>query len=1036
MIDFVRYRKWFYLATVFLILITALALVLPPRLPWGLEFTSGSALDLRFVDKPVGITSQDIQTKLHEIGLEGAIVQAVGEQGYFIRLPRVEDDLEPVLEERFGEVNVTSLEGSGHLAVVVSFTDPVPESAVQEVVSANADLKASKIGEGRFLVSARSATEADVKEAFGPLESRYGQMELLGYEGAEHLAQLLDFGPPVSVAAFTDKLKTVDSGLLVQAVGENAYLVVGTEVPQAARAGLVPTMEEPFGKAKTISYDRPEDMAIVLTFAQRPAIQDLRAELLTQQAFTAFPAPVGEKQVVLVSRDFSADQQDKLFTALKTKFGEVERQPFSFGAGIAIILDFGRTVTESALRQRLTQLNSGAVALDLGENKFFVGGRNISDEQRSSIAAGLEASFGIPEQSSVDFSALLPLDVRFIDPVQLQDVLANLAFVPLTETVGSRAKIQVVSPGSFFLLGTSLPEDQQSVLFSEMESLFGTFDRTSLDAADDMRLALDFGPAANTVDVRSVVSNADSAVLLESIASNSFLVIGANLSPERQAALLEALEQRFGQAERLDFDGATDIAWNLSFLKDPTIGPLRTALSNAGLAGALAARAADGSYYVVANAVTADKQASTLVSIKEALGDFSQTDFNFSQGLAIGLDFGETPTLASLRKAVQEAGYEGVFVEPAGESGYFLGGRGIPEARQDQLLARLQDRFGEAKRTTFSGPQDLAAVVTLTDQERIAQAVRQTVVAHRLGPNSFFLGQAGIPAARRELVLSSLQAGFGAMRQEPFDFNLGMAANVNFAQLVTPEQIKAILEPVGYIDLVVESRGGNSYFVRADRPQAGQRNQIIRTLENAYGPIDRQNVEFSFVDPEIARRSVLNTVFAVALSSVGIVLYIWYAFRRAPKPFRYGLSTLIAVLHDVVIVIGSFALMGKFRQVEIDSLMVIGILAVIGFSVNNTIVVIDRVRENLGRFPNRLFEDTVNISLNETLSRNLNTTITVSLAILAVLFFGGSTIFNFMLVLLVGILAGMYSSLFLATPAGELFFPKKRLAEGPALAQQ
>ena len=193
-----------------------------------------------------------------------------------------------------------------------------------------------------------------------------------------------------------------------------------------------------------------------------------------------------------------------------------------------------------------------------------------------------------------------------------------------------------------------------------------------------------------------------------------------------------------------------------------------------------------------------------------------------------------------------------------------------------------------------------------------------------------------------------------------------------------------------------------------------QKNKIVSALEASFGEADRKTLEFAFVDAEIARRSVLNTFYAVLGATAGILLYVWWAFRRTPKPFRYGVAAVIGLLHDVTLVLGAFGIMAKFRGVEIDSLMIIGILAVIGYSVNNTIVVLDRIRENLARHPTRGLESAVNISLNETLSRNLNTTVTTAVAILAVLLFGGDTISNFMLVLLIGILAGTYSSLFLA----------------------
>ena len=194
--------------------------------------------------------------------------------------------------------------------------------------------------------------------------------------------------------------------------------------------------------------------------------------------------------------------------------------------------------------------------------------------------------------------------------------------------------------------------------------------------------------------------------------------------------------------------------------------------------------------------------------------------------------------------------------------------------------------------------------------------------------------------------------------------------------------------------------------------------------------MQRDTLEFSSVDAEIARRSILNTFWAVLAGTLGILVYVWWAFRRVSRPFRFGIAAILALVHDVLIVLGAFGVMAKFLNVEINSLMIVGILAIIGYSVNNTIVVFDRIRENVVRHPGRDFEVSVNVSLNETLSRNLNTSLTTTTAILAVILFGGPTIRDFMLVLLIGILAGTYSSLFLASnflvswEKGELRLPR------------
>jgi preprotein translocase subunit SecF len=162
---------------------------------------------------------------------------------------------------------------------------------------------------------------------------------------------------------------------------------------------------------------------------------------------------------------------------------------------------------------------------------------------------------------------------------------------------------------------------------------------------------------------------------------------------------------------------------------------------------------------------------------------------------------------------------------------------------------------------------------------------------------------------------------------------------------------------------------------------------------------------------EVTTRSIL----AVLLASLGILLYLAYAFRRVKRPFRYGLCAIIAMLHDVLVVVGVFAILGKLFGVEIDSLFVTALLTVVGFSVHDTIVVFDRIRENQIKAPGERFESLVNHSLVQTLARSLTTSLTVIFTLSALYLFGGVTIRNFVLALLIGIVSGTYSSIFNAS---------------------
>lgn len=179
-----------------------------------------------------------------------------------------------------------------------------------------------------------------------------------------------------------------------------------------------------------------------------------------------------------------------------------------------------------------------------------------------------------------------------------------------------------------------------------------------------------------------------------------------------------------------------------------------------------------------------------------------------------------------------------------------------------------------------------------------------------------------------------------------------------------------------------------------------------------------EELRYDAVGPTIGQELKRKSVTAIVIVLIMIVLYIAWAFRRVSKPvasWKYGLSAIVALFHDVIIVIGAFALLGKFYGIEINTPFVAAILTVLGYSVNDTIVVFDRIRENLPK-SNDDFEGTVNTSVNSTITRSINTSFTTLLVLLAILFFGGESIKDFVLALSIGVFVGTYSSIFLASP--------------------
>jgi len=196
--------------------------------------------------------------------------------------------------------------------------------------------------------------------------------------------------------------------------------------------------------------------------------------------------------------------------------------------------------------------------------------------------------------------------------------------------------------------------------------------------------------------------------------------------------------------------------------------------------------------------------------------------------------------------------------------------------------------------------------------------------------------------------------------------------------------------------------------------QPSERELIERDLEKFLG-LQRDRVEFESVSPIVAGETVKFTFYAVAAASIFIMMYVWYAFRRVPKAYRYGVCAIIALVHDLVFILGIFSILGKTMGTEVNSMFIVGLLIVAGYSVNDTIVVFDRIRENVIRHPDRALATVVNLSIMETLGRSLNTSFTTLFVLLAMLLIGGPSIRGLLMVVAIGVVVGTYSSVFIAS---------------------
>ncbi len=258
------------------------------------------------------------------------------------------------------------------------------------------------------------------------------------------------------------------------------------------------------------------------------------------------------------------------------------------------------------------------------------------------------------------------------------------------------------------------------------------------------------------------------------------------------------------------------------------------------------------------------------------------------------------------------------------------------------------------------------------------------------------------------------------------DFTSGTNMTIQFDSAVDANQLRDAFAQLGHSEAVVQQSSDNTFIVRTKplaQPQQtdtgeitnSEQQQIQEALTNEFGPM--QIVNLDEISPLVAEQIVRLAVLAVAAASVFILGYLWWAFNKVTHPIRYGTTAIVALLHDALIVLGLFSILGRLfpAQIELESTFIVAVLTVIGFSVHDTIVVFDRVRENFIRRAGERFEDVVNHSLAQTLTRSLNTSLTVILTLVVLMLFGGVTIRTFVLALLIGITTGTYSSIFIAS---------------------
>ncbi|TFB09063.1 protein translocase subunit SecF [Candidatus Atribacteria bacterium MT.SAG.1] len=237
------------------------------------------------------------------------------------------------------------------------------------------------------------------------------------------------------------------------------------------------------------------------------------------------------------------------------------------------------------------------------------------------------------------------------------------------------------------------------------------------------------------------------------------------------------------------------------------------------------------------------------------------------------------------------------------------------------------------------------------------------------------------------------------------DFAGGTLIQINFSEPVSTAEVRRVLDDFNLGQSTIQNLSGNEFLIRTERIDREKRKEILSDFKESLGESELLRVET--VGPVIGEDMKKSALYALLFAFAGIILYITIRFE-----FKFSIASILALFHDIIIVMGIFSLLGK----EITLPILAAVLTIVGYSLNNTIVILDRLRENIKFKTKESFENLINLSINQSLSRTINTALTTILPVLALYFFGGNILSDFALALFLGMIAGTYSSIFIASP--------------------
>jgi preprotein translocase subunit SecF len=248
------------------------------------------------------------------------------------------------------------------------------------------------------------------------------------------------------------------------------------------------------------------------------------------------------------------------------------------------------------------------------------------------------------------------------------------------------------------------------------------------------------------------------------------------------------------------------------------------------------------------------------------------------------------------------------------------------------------------------------------------------------------------------------------------EFSSGSILNISFEKQVDQDALRQEMDTLGYKSAIIQSAGneGTGYLIRINATNLDEagKTKVINSITEALGALKVN--EFDNVSPIIATETTRNAIIAVIVAVIAMLLYIAFAFRKMPNPFKYGVCAVVGLAFDLLVAMGVFSILGAIRGWQIDMMFIAGVLAILGYSINNTVIVFDRMRENTSRGISPDIEVVANHSIVETLGRSFNSSLTTLFTLFVLSLFVGASIQNFVIVLIIGVISGTFTSTFIS----------------------